>query len=438
MIVEFSVQNFRSIKELQTISFVATGLKSSDECVEVDKNNIAEDGGMRLLKTIGIYGANGSGKSNIIMALEYFIRAISNEASSESNLSSLCDFFLYQENANESESFFQITLIIENKKYRYGFTVKKNTRPKENIDPQLKQSKELISSEWLFGTKENNVGEYFTRKGMEVAKEKLPNKDKIPSLPPYEHTLFLTHAAAFDQTGICATIRNFFKGWTISNYTRGFTGFRWNSLVVIEQENRKEDFLALLSSFNLKYKDISIERDPDKPGEDLITHDKIFLVKESKNETNKVVDIKLNLRKNESAGTRKLFDIAGLVLRAFNMPVSVFVIIDEVDSNFHPALLIKLINLFNDPSINKNNSQLLFTSHDTNLMSPSIMRRDEFYFTEKREDNSTRLYSLADLKGIRNDADFAKQYLAGYYGATPVLEKYSNKTTEQNDGSLEY
>ncbi len=59
-------------------------------------------------------------------------------------------------------------------------------------------------------------------------------------------------------------------------------------------------------------------------------------------------------------------------------------------------------------------------------MSPSIMRRDQFYFTEKNEDNSTRLYSLADLKGIRNDADFAKQYLAGYYGALPVLDNYSN------------
>lgn len=121
-----------------------------------------------------------------------------------------------------------------------------------------------------------------------------------------------------------------------------------------------------------------------------------------------------------------MFDLAGLLLLTFGLPQSAFIILDEIDSNFHPSLLIKLVSLFNDPEINRSKSQLLFTSHDTNLMSPAIMRRDQFYFTEKKEDNSTRLYSLADLKGIRNDADFAKQYLAGYYGAVPVLENYCN------------
>jgi AAA15 family ATPase/GTPase len=101
-----------------------------------------------------------------------------------------------------------------------------------------------------------------------------------------------------------------------------------------------------------------------------------------------------------------------------------FIILDEIDSNFHPSLLIKLIGLFNNKNINKSNLQLLFTSHDTNLMTPAVMRRDQFYFTEKDENDATRLYSLADLKGIRNDADFARQYLAGFYGATPVLVDY--------------
>ena len=91
------------------------------------------------------------------------------------------------------------------------------------------------------------------------------------------------------------------------------------------------------------------------------------------------------------------------------------------------------MGLFNNPQINKSKSQLLFTSHDTNLMSPSIMRRDQFFFTEKTEEKSTILYSLADLKGIRNDADFAKQYLAGYYGALPVLNDYKIQTNSLQD-----
>ncbi len=99
-------------------------------------------------------------------------------------------------------------------------------------------------------------------------------------------------------------------------------------------------------------------------------------------------------------------------------------ILEELDSYFHPSLVIQLIKLFNNPEFNKANCQLLFTSHDTNLLSPALMRRDQFYFTEKEEDDSTRLYSLADLRGIRSDADFARQYLAGYYGAVPQLTNY--------------
>jgi uncharacterized protein len=423
MIVEFSVQNFRSIKELQTISFEATGLKSPSEAIDVDKNNIAEDCGIRLLKTIGVYGANASGKSNIIRALEYFLQAIKNEASSESNLGNLCDPFLYQENPYDTESFFQIILLINNKKYRYGFTVKRNSKIREN--PDEKYSKEKIVSEWLFGTKEKNVVELFTRKGLVVNKDSLLNKDKIPSLP-YEHTLFLTHSAAHDSEGDSVSIRKYIKGWTISNFTEGLEQFRWNSLLLIEKENNKKDFLELLSSFNLKYNDITIDKDLNKPDQ-TVTQDKIFMTKSYKNKNNETIDIKLNLSYNESDGTRKLFDLSGLLLRAFNMPVGGFIILDEIDSNFHPSLLIKLIGLFNNPSINKSKSQLIFTSHDTNLMSPSIMRRDQFYFTEKSEDDSTRVYSLADLKGIRNDADFAKQYLAGFYGALPILEDYTKE-----------
>jgi hypothetical protein len=430
MIVEFSVKNFRSIKELQTISFVASGLKSPSEYPIVDTNNIEEEEGIKLLKTIGLYGANASGKSNLVRAFEYFLQSIRNEASSESNLANLCDPFLYQDDAINTESFFQIVLFVNSKKYRYGFTVKKNS--KVIVNPEDKISKETIVSEWLYGTKEKNMVEFFTRTGLEVKKEKLPNIDKIPSLQ-YEHTLFLTHSAAFEREGASASIRDFIKGWTLSNFSNGLDPFRWNALYLLEKENKKNDFLSLLSSFNLKYNDIVLERDSNKPEQTIFPQDKIFMIKSYNNLNNESIDIRLNLSNNESSGTQKLFDLAGLLLRVFNLPISACIIIDEVDSNFHPSLLIKLVGLFNNSLINKSKSQLLFTSHDTNLMSPSIMRRDQFYFTEKKEDNSTRLYSLADLKGIRNDADFAKQYLAGYYGALPVLENFSNENHLSND-----
>jgi AAA15 family ATPase/GTPase len=424
MIIEFSVQNFRSIRNLQTISFQSTGLKSSEENKDVDLNNISIDGNERLLKTVGIYGSNASGKSNVIRALEYFLTAIRNEASSESNMANLCDPFLYQDEPQLSETLFQIVLIIEGKKYRYGFTIRKNQNTR--TDQNVPYSKEVIVDEWLNGQKEKNNVEIFRREKSHVNKEKLTNSDIIPTIP-YEHTLFLTHAAAFDPSNECAIIRKYIIGWTLSNFSKGLEPFRRNIFYLLEYENRKADLLKILETFNLKYDDIIIEKDPNNPDSIIIPRDKIFMIKSYKANENQLQEVRLNLKDNESDGTQKLFDLIGVLLRAFQMTqFSAFFIIDEIDSNFHPSLLIKLISLFNDPKINQSKSQLLFTSHDTNLMSPTIMRRDQFYFTEKGEDDSTRLYSLADLKGIRNDADFAKQYLAGLYGGIPILRTFNN------------
>src|SRR5579862_1071029 len=431
MIVEFSVENFRSIKEMQTLSFQATGLKSPEEFSIVDKNNIETECGIRLLKTVGLYGANGSGKSNIVRALDYFLRAIKKEPSSESNLSSLCDPFLYQDDATETASFFQIILIISNRKYRYGFTVKKN----KDYTGQANSSKEIVEKEWLYATKEINAVRSFLREGLSLTSESNTEQEKIPPIP-YVHSLYLTHEAAFNSDSSSAIIRNYFKGWTLSNIVNEFETFRYNTIRFIEKENGKNKFLELLAAFNLQYDDIIIDRD-DKSVQAILPHDKILLKKNFINHNNETVDINLNLAKTESSGTQRLFDIVGVLLREFSQEFGAFLIIDEVDSNFHPALLIKIISLFNDPTVNKSKMQLLFTSHDTNLMSPEIMRRDQFYFTEKKEDNSTRLYSLSDMKGVRNDADFARQYLKGYYGAIPLFDNYIQmQSNSQPDGTL--
>jgi AAA15 family ATPase/GTPase len=143
---------------------------------------------------------------------------------------------------------------------------------------------------------------------------------------------------------------------------------------------------------------------------------------DEKGEVDGTVLMRLN---EESDGTKKFYSFIGELQEKFDK--GGLYICDEIDSNFHPTLLQRLIHLFNNPFINKANAQLFFTSHDTNLMNPAIMRRDQFYFTEKSERDETFLYSLSDLKGIRNNADFARQYLAGFYGALPVLGSYLEK-----------
>lgn len=435
MIIDFSVKNFRSIKELQTISFLATKLKSNQEKFpETDNNNIVEKDGIRLLKTVGIYGANASGKSNIIRALEYFYNSISDLPSPSSRLSSLADPYFFQENVYDTDSFFQITLLLDGKKYRYGFTVKQNYEEilkNKGTNNQQEISNEIITNEWLYGPKETNQVKYFTRKDLndkiEVKKENLSTEKSIPDIE-YRHSLFLTHVASYDKESICSKIRNYIGGYMISNYRHGIESFRFHTINMIENTTLKEKLINFLSEFQLNYSDIFIIKDDELYKKGVVPLNKISLRKKIHSNDNGYVT--LNLKHTESEGTQKIFDLSGLLIYAFGLKESGLIIIDELDSNFHPSLVMKLIQLFNNQNINKAGVQLLFTSHDTNLLSPSLLRRDQVYFTEKDNQDATRLYSLADLKGIRNDVDFARQYLAGFYGGIPVLGDFQNDLNE--------
>ena len=425
MIIEFSVKNYRSIRDLQTISFKATGLKSPAGS-DIDADNIVKSNGVSLLKTVGLYGANASGKSNILMALSYFTRAVSTLATDSRLIRPLYDPFLF-ETSNEG-CFFQIVLLLNGKKYRYGFVVNKS----DNVPGKNSSNDVKIESEWLYGNIDKNMKRLFLRVGNEVKENNLPTSEGmvIPTKLPYPHTLFLVHAAAFDAKGIPEQIVSYLKRRIIGNivYKEMFRGVSINAI-----KESTPLFLSFLKLFNMKYDDIELIDDEIYANINYLGFplNKVLLKRTTHNGNNKTLS--MNLEYRESAGNKKIFDLAGLLLVAFISEDDPFlIVIDEIDSNFHPSLLIKLIKMFNDPKINKNNSQLLFTSHDTNLMSPSIMRRDQFYFAEKQEDESTRLYSLADLRGIRNDADFAKQYLAGYYGALPVLNDYTEMEENEN------
>ena len=425
MIIEFSVKNYRSIRDLQTISFKATGLKSPAGS-DIDADNIVKNNGVSLLKTVGLYGANASGKSNMLMALSYFKKVVGSLAIDSREIRPLYDPFLF-ETSNEG-CFFQIVLLLNGKKYRYGFVVNKSDNASENVDSNGVK----IESEWLYGNVDKNMKRLFLRVGNEVKENNLPTSEGmiIPTKLPYPHTLFLVHAAAFDAKGIPEQILKYLK-FQITDNIAIKEVFRVMSIKLLKSE--EDLFLSLLKQFNMKYDDIELIDEESYVGDDYINFPlrNVLLKRTTKDGDGKPVSMNLEFR--ESAGNKKIFDLAGILLAAFiTKKYPRLIVIDEIDSNFHPSLLIKLIGMFNNPKINKANSQLLFTSHDTNLMSPSIMRRDQFYFAEKQEDESTRLYSLADLRGIRNDADFAKQYLAGYYGALPVLNDYTEVEENEN------
>ena len=124
----------------------------------------------------------------------------------------------------------------------------------------------------------------------------------------------------------------------------------------------------------------------------------------------------------ESLGTRKFFKMSAPILNT--LQEGKILIIDELDASLHPMLTKHLIKLFNDKDINTKNAQLIFATHDTNLLKPQIFKRDQIWFTEKDKYGSTTLYSILEIKGVRANDDFEKQYIQGKYGAVPYLGKF--------------
>ena len=125
-----------------------------------------------------------------------------------------------------------------------------------------------------------------------------------------------------------------------------------------------------------------------------------------------------SMEEQESAGTRKIFNLSGPLWDTLEQ--GKVLIIDEIEARLHPLLTLELMRLFNSPQTNPNNAQLIFATHDTGLLGPSLLRRDQIWFTEKDRYGATNLYSLAELQ-VRNDAAVDKQYIAGRYGAIPFI-----------------
>ncbi len=251
-----------------------------------------------------------------------------------------------------------------------------------------------------------------------------------------DNTLFITFVSAYDGT-ISSSIRSFLANkitieqvdFFRSSLDRKKKRLSYNPNKVTNDLYRslgKEVVLKWLGYGGLTYSGVSI--DDSSEDEERVLLEKNIYDKEGRINGKTL----MSLRENESAGTNKFYSYIGWIYKKFEE--GGLFISDEIDNNFHPSLLRRLINFFNDKEINTANAQLLFTSHDTTLMQPNTLRRDQIYFTEKSSKEESVLYSLSDLKGIRNNADFARQYLAGFYGAIPILEGYR----EMSNPDLEF
>lgn len=422
-IEEFNFGNFWSFKDEQTLNMTAAKIKSSNPLL--DENNIIEiNDNLSLIKSKAIYGANASGKSNIIKALVTFIRIISGSVKADNILDILEPFKLSLESLKEP-TFFQLVFRIGTTKYRYGFEADENS----------------IKSEWLFYTPKIREQNLFIRDGkdiLKVNKKHFEEGTKFMSLLEDDeentifrnNSLFLTSLSSF---GFGKTSKKIVKSISSIMVINGLGDRKMFDIAAeaLEDSNKKDFILGFLKNADIGIKDLNnIEISKENLPEDIDDDFKKDFKKENiiissrtqfDENNNEVGNYQFILTGQESEGTVKMFELSPFIYNALKdgRPL----IIDEFDSRFHPLITKKIVELFNSKFNEK--SQLIFTTHDTNLLSSELLRRDQIDFVEKDKYGASQLYTLVEIKGIRNNASFEKDYIQGKYGAIPFLGNFS-------------
>ncbi len=422
MIEEFSFGNFWSFKEMQTLNMAAAKIKSKNSRLD-SVNLIAVGEDLSLLKSKAIYGANASGKSNVIKALVAFIRITNESVKNEKVLEMIESFQLSTETANEP-TFFQMTFRLDNIRYRYGFEA----------------DAESIKSEWLFSTPNLREQALFVREGdqvIEINQKHFAEGQKSIDLSGGEgqifrrNSLFLSSLASFGFGKISKLIvKNISSILVISGLGHhggyGLAGDFLNDSV------KKKFILDFLKKADLGIEDLNtveVNGDilpSDMPDDMKQGFRKRKFIISSRNRFNErhepVGNSEFAFDVQESEGTQKIFELSPFIYAA--LKESTPLVIDEFDARFHPLLSKKIVELFNSES-NKG-SQLIFITHDTNLLSAELLRRDQIDFVEKDRFGASHLYTLVEIKGVRNDASFEKDYIQGKYGAIPFLGDFTS------------
>lgn len=399
MLIRFSFKNFKSFKDENCLDMEATSLKEHEY-------NVAKIDNGEYLKVSAIYGANASGKTNVLQAFDYMKNRILVSDDSKKNFP-IDEENIYSFMINEEPIALEVEILAKNNKiYKYGFELLKDN----------------IISEWLYEKRVNKFYSIFERENNNVTMK----TNKIAGLSNIdEKTLFLNIYSKIDKDN--EDFANVYYWFMNSNYldlgNPDFEGIidKRVSFKILTDKNYKKELLKFIKTF-----DAGIEGINTIP-------DSVEAVKNN----NGIVDIKVTHKGEngeekalpfylESNGTRKMFYLFDFFMDALKNGMVLFV--DELDAKLHPLLTRYIINLFHNSDINKGNGQLIYSTHDTVNLNKDTFRRDEIWFAEKDKDGISKIYSLADYKindvKVRNDATYNKDYLSGRYGAIPVLEDF--------------
>jgi AAA15 family ATPase/GTPase len=419
MLLQFSVNNFRSIKDTATFSML-TSPKDEGKCFEVRNHN--------LLRSSIIYGANASGKSNLLKAMAFMGQFVLNRYKIMQSTDLLPhDPYRLSDETENASSTFEIVFFIGEIKYRYGFEI----------------DSEVVYSEWLYADEKGKEAKLFFRDS-EESDYVNPNKfqegfdffnKKEEKIKIAKNQLFIWKCDQADGE-ISKAILGWFNQFNMIDGMEhdGYINFTMKKM---EDESFRKKIIELVKTADIGINDIQIEEEDmpldviaklpfpedmkakiiaDKGWKSISSH---TIHQKFDGAGQSVGNVVFELNEDESKGTKKFFAMSAPILDTLQN--GKILIIDELDASLHPILTQHLIKLFHDEKINKAKAQLIFATHDTNLLKPELFRRDQIWLTEKDHYGATTIYSLAQFKNVRKQEDFEKQYIQGKYGAIPYL-----------------
>lgn len=421
-LLSFSIENYRSIFHRKTISFIPSAIKDNP----ID--NIYMEDNVRYLRTASIYGANSSGKSNVVRSIAMMARLILSSVSMNDGDELQYEPFLLSRKSLNMPTRYEMDFLVGGMRYYYLFS---NTSDRIHDEALVRIEKNGTQTK-LFLRSEDGIG---------VNEKAFPEGTGLEERTN-DNRLFLSLVGQLGG-GISNTIIKFFRenlrvlsGLDTYDY-KMFSKRMLNANLpgYIEMKN-------FFSHVKLGFLDISaVQRDfslSDLP-EDMPNDMKKELAKELNGKKqikvytshgiyddngNRLETVSFDFDNMESAGTKKLFDMAGPFFDALTS--GDILVVDELDAKMHPLISQEIISLFNDPKRNKYGAQLIFTTHDTNLLSSKQLRRDQIWFTEKDETECTDLYNMMDIvlpdgTKPRGDGNLERNYIRGRYGAIPYI-----------------
>ena len=416
MLLEFSCSNHKSIKNRVVFSAIAGKDNTNEELLYTF-------GSVRVLKSAVIYGANGSGKSNLIDAILFTKNLVLNSINHQPGVG--INQRPHKLAGLDTDSTYSIQFVTKGTRYAFGFTLRNSLVVEEYLYyfPKMRQVKIFERDENGFYAGDKFKGKFDTCK--DVLK---PNR------------LLLSCAANFSAVQEIETVFAFFRDELIIYRGLGMDNWMDYSLHTMHKDPLvKKAVIEFLRSLGTGIKDVKIQidqrmLDPNQLPPFLSEEFRAQIIKQQIDEIQaKIVydSFEVDLLTEESTGIRKLFEfvcpLVDIIARGKVL------ICDELESNFHEAIVYRLVDLFGNlktPYF----TQMFFTTHDTSILNLNLFRRDQIWFTELSVDaRETALYSLSEIKNVRKDENVGRGYIAGKYGAIPML----NERLAETIGSIQ-